>query len=79
MPEGTTHIDADQFASYEVVRRSGITNMLDVNRVCLHSDLSREEVMHIIKNYSALKEQLTPFLSENDINENANDLKEEYS
>lgn len=73
------HIDADQFASYEVVRRSGLTNMYAVNTVMDLANLTKDEVMYIMKNYKELHDKYMPLLNENDINQNAEDMKENYS
>lgn len=72
------HIDADTFARYEAVRRSGITNMLDIRRVASAGDLEQDQVLEIIKNYSALKDDLSKYLSESDINEAAEDIRGMY-
>jgi len=51
-------ITKEQFESYEAVRESGVTNMFAVNTVCELSGLTREQVMEIMKNYSALKSEM---------------------
>ena len=47
----------ENFEAYEVVRESGVTNMLDVNVVCSLSGLDRETVFAVLKNYSELNER----------------------
>jgi endonuclease III len=47
----------EEFEAYEKVRKSGKTNMFDVNYVCRLSGLSREKVFEIMKTYEKLMEQ----------------------
>ena len=49
-------ISKEEFLAYENVRVSGVTNMWAVNDVCELSNLDREQVMFIMKNYSKLKD-----------------------
>lgn len=48
-------IKKDDFAAYEEVRVSEITNMHDIATVMLFSCLTREKVLLIMNNYRALK------------------------
>lgn len=50
-----TTITKAEFLRYERVRRAGVTNMLDVNVVKMHSNLSTEKIKQIIKEYSNLR------------------------
>ena len=50
-------ITQDDFNSYEKVRESGVTNMMAVNTVSDYSGLSRDKIISIIKNYSALRQK----------------------
>lgn len=72
-------IDAQQFASYEVVRRSGITNMYAVQTVCDLANLEKAEVMEIMKNYGELKERYSPSWNEDEIQQEAEEMKENFS
>ena len=47
-------ITKDDFASYESVRESGVTNMFAVRTVSELSGLSREQILYIMKNYGEL-------------------------
>ena len=47
----------EKFQAYETVRKSGATNMFDIKRVSELSGLTREEVVGIMDNYTALKAQ----------------------
>lgn len=51
----TQTIGKEDFDAYEEVRQSGVTNMFNVALVCDLSGLSREQVMHIIKHYTEIK------------------------
>ncbi len=46
-------ITKEQFLLYERVRVSGVTNMFAINVVEHLTGLNREEILDIIKNYSA--------------------------
>jgi len=45
-------ITKEEFERYESVKCSGVTNMFDVKTVMVLSELSREVIMDIMKNYS---------------------------
>lgn len=47
-------ITKEQFEAYERVRSSGVTNMWNVTLVCELSNLTRPQVMEIIKSYDKL-------------------------
>jgi len=47
-------ITKEEFASYEKVRVSGVTNMFAVNMVSEISGLSREKILAIMKGYEKL-------------------------
>jgi len=49
-------ISRAQFAAYEHVRQSGVTNMWDVARVSDLSGLSSETVTAIMEDYGSLQE-----------------------
>ena len=51
------NITQDEFAAYEDVRESGVTNMFNVSVVSDYSGLSRDKIMTIMKNYSELNEK----------------------
>lgn len=72
-------IDAQQFASYEVVRRSGLTNMYAVQTVCDLSNLEKNEVMEIMKNYGELHDKYSKSWNEDEIQQEAEDMKENFS
>ena len=48
------NITKKEFMAYESVRRSGVTNMLDVSTVELCSGLDRDKICYIIENYNEL-------------------------
>jgi len=48
-------ITKEEFMAYETVRQSGITNMFMVSTVCDLSELDKDVVMEIMKNYEELK------------------------
>ena len=48
------NITQEDFQAYEDVRQSGVTNMLAVNVVSDYSGLSRDKIISIMRNYSAL-------------------------
>ena len=48
------NITQEDFQAYEDVRQSGVTNMMAVNTVSDYSGLSRDKIISIMKNYSAL-------------------------
>jgi hypothetical protein len=47
-------ITQDEFDAYEDVRESGVTNMFNVSVVSDYSGLSKEKIITIMSNYSAL-------------------------
>ena len=51
------NITQDEFAAYEDVRESGVTNMFNVSVVSDYSGLSRDKIMTIMKNYSDLNDR----------------------
>ena len=51
------NITQEDYQAYEDVRESGVTNMMAVNVVSDYSGLSKDKIMSIIKNYSALKDK----------------------
>ena len=50
----TIEITQDDFQAYEDVRQSGVTNMFAVSTVSDYSGLSRDKIVSIMQNYSAL-------------------------
>ena len=50
-------ITQDDFNSYEKVRQSGVTNMMAVNIVSDYSGLSKDKIISIMQNYSALNDK----------------------
>ena len=50
-------ITKEKFESYELIRESGITNMIDIQNVVSLSGLEKEEVKFIMLNYSKLCEK----------------------
>jgi len=50
-------ITKEDFAAYEDVRSSGVTNMFDVKTVSMLSGLDRETIIEIMENYSDLMEK----------------------
>jgi len=57
-----SNITRDQFETYESIRRSGATNMYDMRTVQVLSAgvLTRDAILTIMKNYSALKRAYMP-------------------
>ena len=53
----TTEITQEEFEAYEDVRESGVTNMFNTAVVSDYSGLSRDKIISIIKNYSALRQK----------------------
>ena len=49
------NITQEDYQAYEDVRLSGVTNMFAVNVVSDYSGLSRDKIVSIMKNYSALR------------------------
>ncbi|GAG01076.1 unnamed protein product [marine sediment metagenome] len=50
-------ITEEQFLRYEEVRASGVTNMIDIVRVGVLSDLNRKQCLEIMSSYSNLKDK----------------------
>ena len=50
-------ITQEDYQAYEDVRLSGVTNMFAVNVVSDYSGLSRDKIVSIMKNYSALRQK----------------------
>ena len=48
------NITQEEYQAYEDVRQSGVTNMMAVNVVSDYSGLSRDKIISIMQNYSAL-------------------------
>ncbi len=55
--ENNMTITQEQFDAYVEVQESGITNMFNVQVVSDYSGLSRQDIMTIMSNYSALQEK----------------------
>ena len=53
----TIEITQDDFQAYEDVRQSGVTNMFAVSTVSDYSGLSKDKIISIMQNYSALNEK----------------------
>ena len=51
------NITQDEFAAYEDVRESGVTNMFNVSVVSDYSGLSRDKIITIMENYNTLAEK----------------------
>ena len=51
------NITQEDYQAYEDVRLSGVTNMFAVSTVSDYSRLSRDKIVNIMKNYSALREK----------------------
>ena len=49
------NITQEDYQAYEDLRESGVTNMLSLNVVSDYSGLSKDKILSIIKNYSALR------------------------
>ena len=49
------NITQEDFQAYEDVRQSGVTNMFAVSTVSDYSGLSKDKIVNIMKNYSALR------------------------
>jgi len=57
MEQQQIEISKEEFEAYEKVRSSGVTNMFDVNKVCILSRLDRDKVKAIMKHYNSLMEK----------------------
>ena len=53
----TTEITQEEFEAYEDVRESGVTNMFNTSVVSDYSGLSRDKIVSIMQNYSALRDR----------------------
>ena len=51
------NITQEDYQAYEDVRLSGVTNMFAVSTVSDYSGLSKDKIVSIMKNYSALREK----------------------
>ena len=51
------NITQEDFQAYEDVRQSGVTNMFAVSTVSDYSGLSKDKIISIMQNYSALNEK----------------------
>ncbi len=47
----------EDYQAYEDVRASGVTNMFALNVVTDYSGLSKDKILSIMKNYSALRQK----------------------
>ena len=47
----------EDYQAYEDVRLSGVTNMFAVSTVSDYSGLSKDKIVSIMKNYSALRDK----------------------
>lgn len=57
-------ITKEEFIRYENLRKSGVTNMFDINFVMSATWLSKEKVLSIMKNYRELYDKFvgdTPY------------------
>lgn len=50
-------ITKEKFLRYERARQSGITNMFDMRTVRYLTELNREDILEIMKEYTTLKEK----------------------
>ena len=50
-------ITQDDFQAYEDLRESGVTNMFNTSVVSDYSGLSKDKIVSIMQNYSALHER----------------------
>tara|TARA_R100000654_G_scaffold15529_1_gene33047 strand:+ start:422 stop:595 length:174 start_codon:yes stop_codon:yes gene_type:complete len=53
----TIEITQDDFQAYEDVRESGVTNMFNTSVVSDYSGLSKDKIVSIMQNYSALRDR----------------------
>ena len=51
------NITQEDYQAYEDVRLSGVTNMFAVSTVSDYSGLSKDKIVSIMKNYSALNDK----------------------
>jgi len=47
-------VSEKEFRAYQRVQLSGVTNMFDVNKVCILSGLTRKQCIYIMENYTVL-------------------------
>ena len=52
-----SNITQEDFDAYEDVRQSGVTNMFNTSIVSDYSGLSRDKIVSIMQNYSALRDK----------------------
>jgi len=52
-----SNITQEDFDAYEDVRQSGVTNMFNTSVVSDYSGLSRDKIVSIMQNYSALRDK----------------------
>ncbi|MCX6810137.1 MAG: hypothetical protein NTY30_00100 [Candidatus Berkelbacteria bacterium] len=57
MKKQSEKVAKEDFIAYREVQFSGVTNMFDVATVSELSNLSREKIIDIMKNYSAYAKQ----------------------
>jgi len=53
MAQLKTKVTKQDFTAYREVQDSGVTNMFDVETVSSLSNLTRDKILDIMKNYSA--------------------------
>ena len=53
-PEVEEEVSEKEFRAYQRVQLSGVTNMFDVNKVCILSGLTRKQCIYIMENYTVL-------------------------
>ena len=51
------NITQEDYQAYEDVRESGVTNMFAVSTVSDYSGLSKDKIVSIMQNYSALRQK----------------------
>lgn len=56
-PKPVEEITEEEFAAYEAIRQSGVTNMFNSRVVCELSDLSHDAYMGILQHYGALRDK----------------------
>ena len=52
-----SNITQEDFAAYEGVRESGVTNMFAIDVVSDYSGLNKDKIVSIMKNYGALHDK----------------------
>lgn len=58
-------ITEEEFLKYERVRKSGITNMLNITKVMIIAGLARHKCVEIMESYSELKDKYLNAKSDN--------------